>query len=72
MINKNQGIIPELLTEKEASEVLSLSLATLRRRRGKGRPPQFVKIGSSVRYRVEDLDAFIQDSLVPAVEKEAA
>jgi predicted DNA-binding transcriptional regulator AlpA len=61
-----------LLTEKDASELLSLSLATLRRRRTEGRPPRFVKIGASVRYRAEDLDDFVQSSLVPATEKEAA
>lgn len=58
-----------LLNEKEASELLSISLATLRRRRTEGRPPRFVKIGSSVRYRAEDLDAFIQSSLSPVEEE---
>jgi predicted DNA-binding transcriptional regulator AlpA len=61
-----------LLTDKETAETLAVSLATLRRRRTEGRPPQFVKIGASVRYRAEDLDDFVQSSLVPATEKEAA
>ena len=60
-----------LLNEREASELLSISLATLRRRRTEGRPPRFVKIGSSVRYRMEDVEAFIQSALSP-VEEEVA
>jgi len=55
----------DLLTEKEVAQRLSLSLANLRRRRSQGRPPRWVKIGASVRYRSEDLDAFINASLVP-------
>jgi predicted DNA-binding transcriptional regulator AlpA len=61
-----------LLTEKEVSELLSISLATLRRRRTEGRPPQFVKIGASVRYRTEDIDAFVQSSLACTTEEEIA
>jgi predicted DNA-binding transcriptional regulator AlpA len=53
-----------LLTEKQAAERLSLSLATLRRRRMERRPPGFVKIGASVRYRPEDVEAFIEASVV--------
>jgi predicted DNA-binding transcriptional regulator AlpA len=61
-----------LLTEKEVSELLSISLATLRRRRTEGRPPRFVKIGASVRYRTEDIDAFIQSSVIAVSGEEAA
>lgn len=70
---KEKEQMTNLLNEKEAAEMLSVSLATLRRRRSEGRPPQFVKIGSSVRYRLEHLEAFIAASVVPvAAEKEAA
>jgi excisionase family DNA binding protein len=53
-----------LLNEGEVAEQLSVSKATLRRRRYEHRPPRFVKIGSSVRYRQEDVDAFIDECLV--------
>jgi predicted DNA-binding transcriptional regulator AlpA len=59
-----------LLTEREAAEQLSLSLATLRRRRCEGRPPKWIKIGASVRYRSEDLEAFIQSCTVGRGEEE--
>jgi excisionase family DNA binding protein len=55
-----------LLTETEAAERLRVSLATLRRRRCEGRAPAYIKVGASVRYRVEDLDAFIESCLVAA------
>jgi predicted DNA-binding transcriptional regulator AlpA len=54
----------KLLNEKEAAELLNLSLATLRRRRCDGRPPRFIKIGASVRYCAQDLDDFIEASRV--------
>lgn len=47
------------LTERQAAEYLSLSPATLRNRRSLGLPPTFRKAGSAVRYRVADLDAFL-------------
>jgi predicted DNA-binding transcriptional regulator AlpA len=53
-----------LLTERECAERLALSLATLRRRRCEGRPPKWIKIGASVRYRLEDLEEFIDASVV--------
>jgi predicted DNA-binding transcriptional regulator AlpA len=59
-----------LLTERQVAERLSVSLATLRRRRCEGRPPAFVKIGASVRYRTEDIDAFVESSLACATGKE--
>jgi predicted DNA-binding transcriptional regulator AlpA len=59
----------KLITEPELAKQLAVSLATLRRRRTEGRPPQWVKIGASVRYRQEDVDAFIQSSLAPITGK---
>jgi predicted DNA-binding transcriptional regulator AlpA len=53
-----------LMTEKEAAEKLAVSLATLRRRRLERRPPDWVKIGASVRYKVEDLESFIESCVV--------
>jgi predicted DNA-binding transcriptional regulator AlpA len=62
----------KLLTEKELAKELAISLATLRRRRAEGRPPLFVIIGASVRYRKEDIDAFIQSSVKPITGKEVS
>lgn len=48
-----------LLTEKEAAAYLSVSVRTLQDKRVRGGGPYFVKLFRSVRYRVTDLDAFI-------------
>ena len=44
-----------LLTETEVSQVLRVSLATLRKWRVDKRGPQYIKIGPLVRYQLEDL-----------------
>lgn len=44
-----------LLTETEVSQVLRVSLATLRKWRVVKRGPRFIKIGPLVRYQLEDL-----------------
>ena len=55
------------LTEKEASRYLNQSLSWLRRRRSEGTPPGctpgplFYRNGKSIRYRVSDLEAWLQD-----------
>jgi excisionase family DNA binding protein len=47
------------LTEQEVSKRLNVSVATLRRWRLEKRGPMFVKVGSLVRYRPEDLDSWV-------------
>jgi len=44
-----------LVDEHEAAALLHLKVATLRRWRWAGKPPGFVKIGSSVRYERSEL-----------------
>ena len=48
-----------LLTEGEVAERLNVSLASVRRWRLEQRGPQFIKVGSLVRYRVEDLERWL-------------
>ena len=47
------------LNEQEVSKRLNVSVATLRRWRLEKRGPIFVKVGSLVRYRPEDLDSWV-------------
>jgi excisionase family DNA binding protein len=47
------------LNEQEVSERLNVSVATLRRWRLEKRGPMFLKVGSLVRYRPEDLDSWV-------------
>jgi predicted DNA-binding transcriptional regulator AlpA len=48
-----------LLTETDLSRQLRVSLAALRKWRVMRRGPQFVKIGSLVRYRQHDVDVWL-------------
>lgn len=49
-----------LLTEADVSQALHLSLACLRRWRLERRGPQFIKMGSRVRYRPQDLETWLE------------
>jgi excisionase family DNA binding protein len=48
-----------LMTEEEVSKRLNVSLASLRRWRLLRKGPAFVKLGSLVRYKPEDLDSWL-------------
>jgi len=50
-----------LLNEHQAAELLNVSVQTMRRRRLFRQPPEWVKIGSSVRYRRESIQRLIQN-----------
>ena len=47
------------LTEEQVAEQLQVSLSALRRWRLEQRGPQFVKVGSLVRYKPEELSIWI-------------
>jgi hypothetical protein len=51
--------ITNLLDEKQTAQILSLSVQTLRNDRATKRRIPYVKIGKSVRYRPEDVEAVI-------------
>jgi hypothetical protein len=48
-----------LLTEDEVSKQLRVSVASLRRWRLERRGPQFIKVGSLVRYRPEEIEFWL-------------
>jgi predicted DNA-binding transcriptional regulator AlpA len=49
----------KLLTEGEVAKILSVSVATIRRRRLLRQPPVWIKIGASVRYTPQSISAFL-------------
>lgn len=51
----------EYLTTKGAAKLLSCGTSTLEPWRSKGKGPNFVRIGSAIRYPRADLDAWIAD-----------
>ncbi len=50
-----------LLNEREVASSCSISVLTLRKWRSVKRGPKFIKISNLVRYRPEDIDAWIAE-----------
>ena len=58
--------ITRALTEREVSDLLGLSVATLRAWRHRGQGPRFLRLGRAVRYLPADLEDFVRASAVNA------
>jgi predicted DNA-binding transcriptional regulator AlpA len=56
--------VDRLLPEQEAAQILGVSVRTLQAHRLHGTGPKFVKISRAVRYRLSDLEAFIDENTV--------
>lgn len=54
----------QVMTVKEASRYLKISTNTLATWRHEKRGPQFIKTGRSVKYRLEDLDAYLKQNTI--------
>ena len=59
----------KLLTETEVAELYEVTKPCLRRWRHEGRGLPFVKVGRLVRYRQEDVEAFVSANLQQLGEK---
>ena len=53
----------ELINEEHASAILNVSTRTLQAWRVRGCGPKFRKLGRSVRYRLEDLQKFVNENV---------
>ncbi len=53
------GQLPAILTEREAAVWSGYSVAYFQRARWEGKGPRFIKLGRNIRYREEDLLAWI-------------
>ncbi|MEF3696744.1 helix-turn-helix domain-containing protein [Desulfolutivibrio sp.] len=53
-----------LIDEKDAAAYLGLSVKTLQAWRFTHRPPKYLRLGRSIRYRLSDLDAFLNANLI--------
>ena len=58
--NPNTQPSPNLKTE-DAAKFLNVQPTTLENWRWSGRGPRFVKLGRSCRYRLADLEAFLEE-----------
>lgn len=54
----------DLLTEKEAADLLTVTDRTMRAWRYSGSGPDFIKLGAIVRYRREALESWLQSRTV--------
>lgn len=61
-----------VLDTKEAAAHLGVAPKTLANRRSIGEGPRYMKLGGAVRYRIEDLDAYMAASLVSTTQKIAS
>jgi predicted DNA-binding transcriptional regulator AlpA len=52
--------VQELLTERDVARITGLSVASVRRWRLRRQGPRYLKIGSAVRYRSEDISTWIE------------
>jgi hypothetical protein len=57
-----------LLNEREAAQLLNCSVALLRKQRYLGIGCRYVKLDRLVRYRPEDIEAYIADHLAEVVQ----
>lgn len=53
-----------LLTAKQAARYLSISTKWLANQRWQGTGPKFIRVGGAVRYRVSDLEQFLDEAVV--------
>jgi predicted DNA-binding transcriptional regulator AlpA len=61
-----------LLTQSECAELLRLSERTLERLRVSGSGPKFLRIRHSVRYRPNDVEAWLASQIVGSTSEEPA
>lgn len=64
IIKGNRPLPRRLLTEKETADLLGVSVKTLPVWRHKGKGPDYVKIESSIRYKLADINAYIKKKTV--------
>ena len=59
-----EGKVTKLLTEREVVELYGLKLGTLRNHRSKKIGIPFVKLQGKARYRLSEIEAYIEKNLV--------
>lgn len=62
MITENTITKHTMLTVRQAAGYLGLAVSTLNKWRCHGGGPIFVKMGRAVRYRLDDLEVFMEKS----------
>ena len=52
--------VEPLLSERELAAICGLSMAAIRRWRLLGKGPRYIKVGAAVRYRLEDVNNWLE------------
>ncbi len=52
----------QILNETEVAEMLRCTKAALRRWRREGRGPRFIRVGRLIRYRLADVEEFLESN----------
>ena len=63
---------PQIMNVEEAAKYVRLGVGTLNRFRVTGGGPRYAKLGGAVRYRREDLDAWIAGRIVRSTSEASA
>lgn len=59
-VSSTSGQPARVFNEHEVANLLQLSVATMRHWRLTGKGPKWLKLGSAVRYRPEDVQAYLE------------
>ena len=63
---KNRPNNLQTVDERQAAIITGFSIKGLQQRRWLGKPPTYLKVGRLVRYRVSDLEQFLDSCTVEA------
>ena len=63
---KNRPNNLQTVDERQAAVITGFSVKGLQQRRWLGKPPTYLKVGRLVRYRVSDLEQFLDSCTVEA------
>ena len=61
-----------LLNTAQVAKILNVNASWVHHRRADGRGPDFIRVGKGIRYRVEDVQAYLNKNLTVLNEKAPA
>jgi len=64
--------VKERMGVDDAAKHLGLAASTLNKMRGEGRGPRYIRLGGRVFYRRQDLDSYIERSVVETADSRVA
>ncbi|WP_342316685.1 helix-turn-helix domain-containing protein [Lysobacter sp. FW306-1B-D06B] len=71
MSQQTVNAVADRLSVENAARHLGLSASTLNKMRSEGRGPRYMRLGSRVFYRRQDLDAYVEAGVVETTDSRA-